>query len=307
MLVAKQTRWLGCRPRLGARARQEPPRVARSPPLDRLARMGSRYLDDLEGLSTVLSEGESLAEDVEAARGAPQQSKGYVEARAAVRSCPSRASRRWWKATQQARSACEPTSATSSGIERPTLALPRKKRCTPFRLPSCELDDMGSDGGRPALPGSSAKPTTVEAFTGALRELHQDEPVVFGERMEEFAYLANVLVAGTSGMAPAAPQRGGRRGDRHGVFSARWSSRRIHRGEAEGTTDLRRVRRITAPAWRGPALSRGQQRPGGRRCAKVKTARDGLLYSSENSKQRFVERVSPAREVGGFASAEADA
>lgn len=55
---------------------------------------------------------------------------------------------------------------------------------------------MGSDGGRPALPGSSAKPTTVEAFTGALRELHQDEPVVFGERMEEFAYLANVLVAG---------------------------------------------------------------------------------------------------------------
>ena len=36
--------------------------------LDRLARMGSRYLDDLEELSTVLSEGESLAEDVEAAR-----------------------------------------------------------------------------------------------------------------------------------------------------------------------------------------------------------------------------------------------
>ena len=227
----------------------------------------------------------ALAEDEEAARGAPQQSKGYVEGceqRCAFLSLARKVAG-GGRATQQARSAYPSLlTATSSGIERPYAcpaaqeALHAASACRPARL-----DDMGSDGGRPALPGSSAKPTTVEAFTGALRGLHQDEPVVFGERMEEFAYLANVLVAGTSGMAPAAPQRGGRRGDRHGVFSARWSSfGRIHRGEAEGTTDLRRVRRGTAPAWRGPALSRGQQRPGGRRCAKGEDGQEGRFCST---------------------------
>ncbi|MEO8903549.1 MAG: DUF6178 family protein [Polyangiaceae bacterium] len=51
--------------------------------LDRLARIGSAYLDDLEELSTVLSEGESLAEDAEAAREDRRSKQGYVEARSA--------------------------------------------------------------------------------------------------------------------------------------------------------------------------------------------------------------------------------
>lgn len=51
--------------------------------LERLARVGQSYLDDLEELSTVLSEGKSLAEDVEAAREERRSKQGYVEAQAA--------------------------------------------------------------------------------------------------------------------------------------------------------------------------------------------------------------------------------
>src|SRR5690606_25047755 len=51
--------------------------------LDRLARVGSSTLDDLDELSSVLSEGESLAEDVEAAREDRLSRQGYVEPQAA--------------------------------------------------------------------------------------------------------------------------------------------------------------------------------------------------------------------------------
>ncbi|MEO8903550.1 MAG: hypothetical protein ABI488_15050 [Polyangiaceae bacterium] len=36
----------------------------------------------------------------------------------------------------------------------------------------------------------------MDVFAEALRHLSRDEPGLFGERMEELAYLANVLVAG---------------------------------------------------------------------------------------------------------------
>src|SRR5690606_15569700 len=51
--------------------------------LDRLSHLDSHFLDDLEQLSTLLSEGESLAEDVEAAREQRRSEQGYVEPRAA--------------------------------------------------------------------------------------------------------------------------------------------------------------------------------------------------------------------------------
>jgi hypothetical protein len=43
---------------------------------------------------------------------------------------------------------------------------------------------------------SSAQATAMTSFMDALRELGVDEPGIFGARMEEFAYLANVLLAG---------------------------------------------------------------------------------------------------------------
>jgi hypothetical protein len=167
--------------------------------LDRLARMGSRYLDDLEELSTVLSEGESLADDVEAAREERRSKLGYVEARAAraflslARKPPvgegpptdrDPLTRAYFREVERSRPTAVPGPAAQAALHALPPAVLR------------ELDEVSSSGDRSALPGSSAEPTTLGAFTEALRDLNQDEPLLFGERMEEFAYLANVLVAG---------------------------------------------------------------------------------------------------------------
>lgn len=165
--------------------------------LDRLARVGSRYLDDLEELTTALSEGESLAEDAEAAREERRSKRGYVEARAAraflslARELPvdegrpterDPLTRAYFREVER-----DPASAVLAPAAREAL-----RELPPAVLR--ELDELGADG--PALPGTPAKPTTVDAFTEALRNLHREEPILFGERMEELAYLANVLVAG---------------------------------------------------------------------------------------------------------------
>lgn len=165
--------------------------------LDRLARAGSAYLDDLEELSTVLSEGESLAEDAEAAREERRSKQGYVEARAA----------RAFLSLARKPSADDPhpierdplTKAYFRDVERGrSVPGPSSQAAVPALPPAVlrELDEVGASGARPALTGASSRTTTVDLFTEALRELGRDEPTLFGERMEEFAYLANVLVAG---------------------------------------------------------------------------------------------------------------
>jgi hypothetical protein len=167
--------------------------------LDRLARVGNAYLDDLEELSTVLSEGESLAEDAEAAREDRRSKRGYVEARSARafmslarkpaddERSPDRdpLTRAYFREVERDRPRAVPgpaAYAASSGLPPAVLR---------------ELDEVGSGGGWLALSGgASTQTTTVDVFTEALRDLSRDEPSLFGERMEEFAYLANVLVAG---------------------------------------------------------------------------------------------------------------
>lgn len=107
--------------------------------LDRLARVGSRYLDGLEELSTVLSEGESLAEDVEAAREERRSKQGYVEARAA-RAFLSLA--RKPPVGEERPTDRDPlTRAYFREVERsrPAVLAPwRKRRCTRSRPPSSE-------------------------------------------------------------------------------------------------------------------------------------------------------------------------
>lgn len=167
--------------------------------LDRLARVGSQYLDDLEELSSVLSEGESLAEDAEAAREDRRSKQGYVEARAA---------RAFLSLARQPADGGRPTErdpltrAYFRELERarpparPSPAAPLALSGLPARVLR-ELDEVGSGGGRLAPGGGApAQATTIDLFTEALRELSRTEPKLFGERMEELAYLANVLVAG---------------------------------------------------------------------------------------------------------------
>lgn len=167
--------------------------------LDRLARVGSSYLDDLDDLSTVLSEGESLAEDAEAAREERRSKQGYVEARAA-RAFLSLAraplggdehsterdplTRAYFRELERGR----PSSPRDAAVQAAVRALP------PAVLR--ELDETASGGGRLALRSASPEARTIGVFTEALRDLSRDEPSVFDGRMEELAYLTNVLLAG---------------------------------------------------------------------------------------------------------------
>jgi hypothetical protein len=165
--------------------------------LERLAQLGSTYLDDLEELSTVLSEGESLAEDAEAAREDRRSKQGYVDARSAraflalarkpaVEERPADRdplTRAYFREVERGRpsAAGHPADTAAPGLP---LAVLR------------ELDEAGVRGSRLALNGSSTQTPTLDAFTEALRDLSRNEPGRFGERMEELAYLANVLIAG---------------------------------------------------------------------------------------------------------------
>jgi hypothetical protein len=149
--------------------------------LQRLARVSSHHLDDLDELSTVLTEGESLADDAEAAREDRRSKQGYVEPRAAraflalARKPFDRDAERD-PLTRAYFRELDPSRPTArSGAERaPALrALP-------------PTDD-------PALVAPS---TTISAFMAALRELGDIDPAAFAERMEELVYLANVIAAG---------------------------------------------------------------------------------------------------------------
>ena len=168
--------------------------------LDRLARVSSRYLDDLEQLTTVLSEGESLADDVEAAREERRQRQGYVEpqaaraflklarkpagpdARPAERDPLTRAYfRELERNLNVARSTVVPTAGDALRALPPAVQR--------------ELEQAGAEPGF-ALVSSASPVTAMSAFMHAWRALSHDQPVLFGERMEELAYLANVVLAG---------------------------------------------------------------------------------------------------------------
>ena len=158
--------------------------------LDRCASISSELIDDLSLLSTVLSEGASLAEDVEAEREDRRGRAGFVEPRAA-------------------RSFLE-LARTGTGAEthrRDPIArayfreLEPKGRAPAVTAPPPDaarllslLDHATEEGPKPrrALPGPRSP--IVEALQ-ALREL---DASLFEERMEELAFLANVLVAGAT-------------------------------------------------------------------------------------------------------------
>lgn len=167
--------------------------------LDRLARVGSGYLDDLQELSTVLSEGESLAEDAEAAREERRSRQGHVEARAAraflslARKAPG------GEAGPIERDPLTRAYLRDLGQGGPsTMAGPGAHAAISALPPSVlrELEEAGASGGRLELGTSTTPVTTMDVFTEALRDLGRNAPDLFGERMGELAYLANVVIAG---------------------------------------------------------------------------------------------------------------
>ena len=170
--------------------------------LDRLTAVTSGLLDDFDELATVLSEGESLAEDVEATREERRSRQGYVEPRAAraflelarqplgdepwSRTTRDPLTRSYFRDLE--RSSPASTAVASHGSQ-PRLPLP---------LPSeHSLDIQAPLAAHPIeTEGSSARADMTRRFFEALRKLGDTEPTLFEERMEELVYLANVVVAG---------------------------------------------------------------------------------------------------------------
>lgn len=168
--------------------------------LERLARVSSRYVDDLEELGAVLSEGESLAEDAEAAREERRSKQGYVEAQAA---------RAFLKLARKPTGRDDPpperdplTKAYFREVERSrpaaaSTAVPAAEEALRV-LPSAARRKLeaGASKPDPATLDSPSREVAMGAFVDALRELRRDEPALFDERMEELSYLANVVLAG---------------------------------------------------------------------------------------------------------------
>jgi len=166
--------------------------------LDRCAAMTAEYLDDLGALASVLSSADSLAEDVEAEREDRRSIGGFVEPRAAKaflalarqpvppgglqqRDYLTLAYFRALDRSHSVRPASQTGANTSklSGIVSRLVAAPA-------------LLSGGADTADPV--GEQSSVPIVEA----LGLLCQDDSARFEMRLQELAYLANVLQAGTT-------------------------------------------------------------------------------------------------------------
>lgn len=160
--------------------------------LDLCVEASRSTLDDLDELVTALQTAEALAEDVEGERMDRRAALGYVEPRAA---------RNFLTLARQ------PVAQTAASIERDPITrayfrdLDRERTVGRALQPdarSRSLDRLAADLLDATLvPAVEVAASTKEAMLlDALRELQTQEPSVFDQRMEELAYLTNVLVAG---------------------------------------------------------------------------------------------------------------
>ncbi|MCX4243933.1 DUF6178 family protein [Paraliomyxa miuraensis] len=155
--------------------------------LDRCAALASSYVDDLDALAEVLSEAQTLAEDVEAAREERRSLLGYVEPRAAKGFLALARMPMTGELAGQSRDAT--TRAYFRGLE-------RKGRST---APTREHTDQPLEKLLAQLPSpASGGDLEDEAprLTLALQALGGEAPPRFQERLAELAYLSNVVLAG---------------------------------------------------------------------------------------------------------------
>lgn len=166
--------------------------------LDRLAAVSSSLLDDLDELWTVLTEAESLADDVEAAREERRGKQGYVEARAA------RGFLEWARGPLGQEEMCGARDPLTRAYFR-DLELTQSDCALPFgpsgqavrALPESVRSSLEQMGGLDSSLSMGESPSSaMRLLMGALQKLGETAPEVFGQRLSELAYLANVLVAG---------------------------------------------------------------------------------------------------------------
>lgn len=158
--------------------------------LDRCAALDDHLVDDLDELAETLSAPQSLAEDVEAEREARRSKLGFVEPRAA---------RAFLKLSQQSPDAADRETSdplTRAYFRELEAGRPSSTDSAAQDRPEAALAGAPDEDVSTSLASSTDAPPS--ALVGALRMAHEQAPEVFGRRMQELAYLANVLVAGTT-------------------------------------------------------------------------------------------------------------
>lgn len=174
--------------------------------LDRCADLASPYVEDLDELTELLTGEESLEDDVEAERDERRSSRGFVEPRAA---------KNFLRLAVQREDAEDAprdpvTRAYFRDLDRSDgVRAEPAARAANARLVA-ELASLARDDGPEAkadavnasrllrLVSGESRAESDEAILAAMRTLRESSPDVFEERMEELAFLANVLIAGAT-------------------------------------------------------------------------------------------------------------
>lgn len=163
--------------------------------LDRCAEMASGYIDDLDELAHLLTSAETLAEDVEAEREERRGKQGFVEPRAA---------RNFLTLAQTPLVEDAPdvqpdpiTRAYFRDLEPVVLGkVPMVQETAETTRLLAALEEVVPQAPRLLEGGSNVEKD--KPLVAGLRLLSQDEPAAFRDRVEEFAYLTNVVMAGAS-------------------------------------------------------------------------------------------------------------
>jgi hypothetical protein len=164
--------------------------------LDRCAAVSADLCEDLDALSEVLSEGASLAEDVEAEREARRGREGYVEPRAAKNFLTlARTGKGGGARDPVTRAYFREVAPKPAHSERPLPEGAAKLLAAIERLAAER--PTGAARGR-ASAKKAALPTATNPLLDALRALREVDAPAFDARSEELAFLANVLLAAGS-------------------------------------------------------------------------------------------------------------
>jgi hypothetical protein len=162
--------------------------------LERCCQASHDHVEDSGGLYDVLNAEELLESDVAGEREDRRAAQGYV--------APSRAAH-FLKLALITRTYFRELAPTTPGARNRRTATPATARddrlLALLEAARDELDEPERAAPAPRLgSGAEVADQVVSAFRDAVQALHARDPLLHGRRLEELAYLANVLIAGAS-------------------------------------------------------------------------------------------------------------
>lgn len=164
--------------------------------LERLCNASSELIEENGGLCEALSSAEMIAEDAAAEREDRRAAEGFVSP-ASARSFLALARKGSVEEILAEKQRDPVTRAYFREVAHTTLALPDARRATSRRLAAVlRAAEKESPGALLLRSVEAARSPDDAFFHDAMRELANDAPELYGRRLEELAYLVNVLLVG---------------------------------------------------------------------------------------------------------------